>query len=88
MAVAAVAEAAPLSSVAPRPKLSKKLSIFSRKSSTNDTAAAFGLSSKNLKYKEADVNSIMQMGFTRDQAVWALVQNDNNVVNAIMSLTR
>lgn len=89
IAAAAPVEAAPLSKQPPPRGITKKLSIFSRKSSASDVnTASFGLTSKNLKYKEADVKSIVAMGFTRDQAVWALVQNDNNVVNAIMSLTR
>jgi uncharacterized UBP type Zn finger protein len=40
-----------------------------------------------LKYNEADVNKIMKMGFTRDQAVQALVQSHNNVDEAVHILT-
>ncbi len=39
------------------------------------------------KCKESDVKKITEMGFTRDQAVTALMQNDNNLVMAIHSLT-
>ena len=41
-----------------------------------------------LKVKSKDVKMIMEMGFSKDQAVWALVENDNNVLQAINSLTR
>ncbi|RYH14532.1 hypothetical protein EON65_33450 [archaeon] len=83
--------AAPLSSAVtpapPRKMPGKKLSIFSRRASIReDSADSFG-GGKKLKYKEADVKTIMNMGFSRDQAVWALMQSENNVVNAIMSLT-
>jgi uncharacterized UBP type Zn finger protein len=40
-----------------------------------------------LKYNEADVNKVMKMGFTRDQAVQALVQSHNNVDEAVHMLT-
>lgn len=40
-----------------------------------------------LKYKEADVQKIVKMGFTRDQAVQALVENHQNVDEAVHTLT-
>lgn len=40
-----------------------------------------------LKYNDADVNKIMKMGFTRDQAVQALVQSHHNVDEAVHMLT-
>lgn len=40
-----------------------------------------------LKYKEADVQKIVKMGFTRDQAVQALVENHHNVDEAVHMLT-
>ena len=40
-----------------------------------------------LKYKEADVNKIMKMGFTKDQAVQALIENNNNLDAAVHTLT-
>jgi hypothetical protein len=42
----------------------------------------------NLRARESDVRTIMNMGFTRDQAVWALLQNDHNVILAVNSLTQ
>eukprot|EP01039_Chlorochromonas_danica_P003720 gene3720-4069_t len=89
----APATAAPLSASSPNreqpKKIVRKISLFSRKNSqqNNGSDSTFGAGNSKLKYKEADVRSIMQMGFSKDQAVWALIQNDNNVVNAILSLT-
>lgn len=40
-----------------------------------------------LKYKEADVQKIVKMGFARDQAVQALVENHHNVEEAVHMLT-
>ena len=40
-----------------------------------------------LKYKEADVQKIVKMGFTRDQAVQALIENHQNVDQAVHTLT-
>lgn len=40
-----------------------------------------------LKYHEADVQKIVKMGFTRDQAVQALVENHHNVDEAVHMLT-
>jgi uncharacterized UBP type Zn finger protein len=40
-----------------------------------------------LKYNEADVKRITKMGFTRDQAVQALIENHHNVEGAVNSLT-
>lgn len=48
----------------------------------------FGFGGSNRKVKESDVKTITSMGFTRDQAVHALMQFDNNVVLAIDSLAR
>lgn len=41
-----------------------------------------------IKCKESDIKAITKMGFSREQAVWALSQNDNNVTLALNSLTR
>ncbi len=61
---------------------------FNKNPQSADAAAANNYAGVGkLKYKESDVKTIMNMGFTRDQAVWALLQNDNNVVMAINSLT-
>jgi NACalpha-BTF3-like transcription factor len=38
--------------------------------------------------KESDLKKLTEMGFTRDQAITALVQNEHNLINAINSLTR
>jgi NACalpha-BTF3-like transcription factor len=40
------------------------------------------------KCKESDIKKIVEMGFTRDQAITALVQNDQNLVMAINCLTK
>ena len=50
----------------------------------------FGASSSKgeIKCKESDIKAITRMGFSREQAVWALSQNDHNVTMALNSLTR
>ena len=40
-----------------------------------------------LKYNENDVQKIVKMGFTRDQAVQALVECHHNVDSAVNMLT-
>lgn len=41
---------------------------------------------KILKYKDADVKVIMGMGFTKEQAVQALIENRNDINAATNSL--
>lgn len=63
-----------------KPKLVKKRSIF------NFVSGGGGASEEpreRLKYKEADVRVITKMGYSKDQAVWALLQSHNNVPHAI-----
>lgn len=43
--------------------------------------------SRSHRCKESDIKKIIEMGFTRDQAITALLQNDHNIVMAIHSLT-
>jgi NACalpha-BTF3-like transcription factor len=57
--------------------------IFGRQSSKKESDS----SGKKTKCKESDVKKIMEMGFTRDQAVTALLQQDHNLIMAINSLT-
>jgi NACalpha-BTF3-like transcription factor len=68
--------------------MKKKKSMFSSffAGGKGDKSNSPGDVSK-LRYKEADVRAIMEMGFSKDQAVWALVQNDHNLLLAINSLT-
>ena len=40
-----------------------------------------------LKFKEADVQKIVKMGFSRDQAVQALVESNHNVEEAVHMLS-
>ena len=60
----------------------------SLKKTTSVLTKMFGSSNGEIKCKESDVKTIVKMGFSRDQAVWALAQNDHNVAMAINSLTR
>ncbi|KAJ1389339.1 hypothetical protein B484DRAFT_409352 [Ochromonadaceae sp. CCMP2298] len=82
---------------APAPK--RSIFGFSRKGGESKEAKGaahaaqhetFGLQTRDkkgkLKYREADVKSITKMGYTRDQAITALLQNHNNVSHAIDSL--
>jgi hypothetical protein len=39
-----------------------------------------------IKLKTADLKQLERMGFTRDQAIQALIQNDNNVHHAANAL--
>lgn len=39
-----------------------------------------------LRYKESDVATLTDMGFTREQAIQGLVQNGNNVCRAVDAL--
>lgn len=73
-----------------RPKATRKSSIFGGLGFGGGTASSkeAGGGKSKLRYKEADVRAITDMGFTKDQAIWALVQNDQNVLHAINSLTR
>lgn len=68
-------------------EMKKKRSIFSigfKKRSTNDFSrqmtARFGCNEK-------DVRTIISLGFTRDQAVAALSQNNHDLLLAINGLT-
>jgi hypothetical protein len=86
-ASAASAAGAAASSPAPggRPQLTKKRSIFNFTSvKPSDEIAP----KEKLKYKEADVKTLTNMGYSREQAVWALLQNNNNVPMAIDALCR
>lgn len=40
-----------------------------------------------LKYKDSDVKQLMKMGFNKDQAVQALMENNNNVALAAEALS-
>lgn len=65
-----------------RPKLVKKRSIFNfttRGSGADEVAP-------KPKYKESDVKTLTNMGYSREQAVWALLQNNNNLPMAIDAL--
>lgn len=39
-----------------------------------------------MKYKESDVKQMMRMGFTKDQSVQALIENSNDMEQAISAL--
>lgn len=67
----------------PPPKLVKKRSIFNFVSS--DSNGGNGHVEKP-RYKEADVRTITKMGYSREQAVWALLQSNNNLPMAIETL--
>ncbi len=41
---------------------------------------------KSIRYKDKDVKAIMAYGYSKDQAVTALIQCDNNVPEAIQTL--
>ena len=43
--------------------------------------------SGKIKYKEADVKQLVKMGFSKDQAVQALMENDNDVRLAAEALS-
>lgn len=43
---------------------------------------------KKFKYKTADVDTLMRMGFSRDQSVQALIENHNNIHEAANILLR
>jgi uncharacterized UBP type Zn finger protein len=43
---------------------------------------------KRLHYKEADVRVLVDMGYSKEQAVQALVENNNNVGLAAEMLAR
>ena len=58
-------------------KLASKMSFFNKPVEANP----------GKKCRESDIRTIVGMGFTRDQAVWALMQSDQNVVMAINALT-
>ncbi len=49
----------------------------------NDIAQLMKL---RLKYKEKDVETITSMGFTREQAIQSLIENNNKVNVAVHSL--
>ena len=53
----------------------------SRKNSSNNNNNAFGV-----KYKEKDVKFITDMGYSSEQAVWALIAQKGNLVAAIDDL--
>lgn len=61
-----------------KPKLVKKRSIFNFGGGSSAEEPR-----EKLKYREADVRMITKMGYTKDQAVWALLQSHNNVPHAI-----
>lgn len=44
------------------------------------------LMKQRLKYKEKDVETITSMGFTREQAIQSLIENNNKVNVAVHSL--
>jgi NACalpha-BTF3-like transcription factor len=50
-------------------------------------ATMFGGPSVDARCKSTDINRIMEMGFSKDQAVAALMVNDFNLARAIDSLT-
>ena len=54
---------------------------------TGKKAAADKGKVPKLKYNEADVQKLIKMGFTRDQAVQALVECHHNVDEAAHMLT-
>jgi hypothetical protein len=62
-------------------RLTSTMSVFNFNKTPNVAEPA------GKKCKESDVKAIVDMGFARDQAVWALMQNGHNVVMAINSLT-
>jgi NACalpha-BTF3-like transcription factor len=59
--------------------------MFGRQNSKKESDSSG--SGKKTKCKESDIKKIMEMGFTRDQAVTALLQQDHNLIMAINSLT-
>jgi hypothetical protein len=83
------APAASSSSASGPPKAlgAKKRSIFSFVTG-GDGGGGGGPKAEKKKYKESDVRAITDMGYAREQAVWALLQSDNNLAMAIESLCR
>lgn len=69
-----------------RPGIVKKRSMFNLSRLGGGGGNGNPFTAARLKYKESDVKAIMDMGYCRDQAVWALVQNQNNVPMALESL--
>ena len=67
-----------------RPKIAKKRSIFN----FSRSGGPDGEQAPKVKYRESDVKLITNMGYSKEQAVWALVQNGNNVTMAIDALCR
>lgn len=65
-------------------KLVKKRSIFNFVTSGN--GGEHTGSSGRQRYKDSDVHAITKMGYTKDQAVWALLQSNNNLPMAIEAL--
>ena len=70
----------------PPAKLVKKRSIFNFVSSDNSGGGGGGGHTEKPRYKEADVRAITKMGYSKEQAVWALLQSNNNLPMAIDTL--
>mmetsp|Transcript_12976 Transcript_12976/g.21588 ORF Transcript_12976/g.21588 Transcript_12976/m.21588 type:complete len:144 (+) Transcript_12976:588-1019(+) len=65
-------------------RLTKRKSIFSFR--TTEDHEIYHKPTTKLKCRESDIKIITKMGYTRDQAIWALMHNQNNVARAIESL--
>jgi hypothetical protein len=78
-APAAATSSTSAAAAAPRPALAKKRSIFSFGSRASDETAP----REKLKYKESDAKVLTGMGYSKEQAVWALLQTHSNLPAAI-----